>query len=150
MENSGLWITIIIIVFVLGSILNFRTSPRDKALAKLREDARKMGLNPRLVPAPDWLKLPKNGQYAPMVAYYHIIISDGALPLMRAKVENQQLNIILGDNRYQHQAVNVQGIYAVEMQANSVAVYWDESQDLHGEHLAELKTFLQNLAQLAK
>lgn len=150
MENSGLWITIIIILFVVGSILNFRTSPRDKALAKLREDARKMGLNPRLVPAPDWLKLPKNGQYAPMVAYYHLIIANGQFPLMRATVENQQLNLIIGHEKYQHYAVTLQGLYGIEMQANSIAVYWDESQDLHGEHLAELKVFLQDLVNLAQ
>lgn len=148
MENTGLWVTIIIVLFVVGSIFNLRTSPRDKALAQLRENARKMGLNPRLVPAPNWLKLEKNGQYAPMIAYYHVIIADGKLPLMRALIEQQQLKVAMGDERYQHMAVNLNGLYGVEMQANTVAVYWDEGQDLHGEHLADLKAFLQQLAEV--
>lgn len=146
MENTGLWVTIIIVLFVVGSIFNLRTSPRDKALAQLRENARKMGLNPRLVPAPEWLKLEKNGQYSPMIAYYHVIIADGKLPLMRALVQNQQLKVVMGDERYQQKTVNLNGLYGIEMQANTVAVYWDEGQDLHGEHLLTMKDFLQNLA----
>lgn len=148
MENTGLWVTLIIVLFVIGSIFNLRTSPRDKALAQLRENARKMGLNPRLVPAPEWLKLPKNGNYAPMIAYYHVIIADGKLPLMRALIEQQQLKVVMGDERYQQKTVHLNGLYGIEMQANSVAVYWDESADLHGEHLADLKAFLQQLAEV--
>ncbi|WLF83829.1 ammonium transporter [Moraxella sp. ZY210820] len=146
MENTGLWVTIIIVLFVLGSIFNLRTSPRDKALAQLRENARKMGLNPRLVAAPDWLKLEKNGQYAPMIAYYHVMIADGKLPLMRALIEQQQLKVVMGDARYQHMTINLNGLYGIEMQANTVAVYWDESADLHGNYLVDLKAFLQQLA----
>ena len=52
MEHLGLWVAIIIVVFVLGSIFGLRVSPREKALGLMRDKARKIGLHPRLVPAP--------------------------------------------------------------------------------------------------
>ena len=36
MENTGIWVAVIIIVFVLGSILGLRVSPREKALGIMR------------------------------------------------------------------------------------------------------------------
>ena len=54
MENTGIWVIGFIILFVLGSILGLRVSPREKALGMMREKARKMGLHPRLVADRDW------------------------------------------------------------------------------------------------
>lgn len=149
MENTGIWVVAIIIIFVLGSILNLRTSPREKALGNLRETARKMGLNPRLVPAPEWLNLPKNGQYAPMIAYYHIIIPQGQYRLMHAVYDEQQhAKIIIGTLPESLTQPPVP-IYGVEQQANSIGVYWDESHDLQGEKLTELKQWLDDFTHLA-
>ena len=52
MENTGIWVAVIIIIFVMGSIFGLRVSPREKALGIMRDKARKMGLHPRLVVAP--------------------------------------------------------------------------------------------------
>lgn len=149
MENTGLWVTLIIIVFVLGSIFNLRTSPREKALGELRDKARKMGLNPRLVPAPDWLKLEKNGNYAKMIAYYSLIVVEGTFPLMRALVDGQHLNVVHGQEIYQGYPIELKGIYGVEMQANHVSIYWDESVDLKAEQLTAIQQFLTQLSQIS-
>jgi len=45
MENVGIWVAIVIIVFVFGSIVGLRVSPREKALGLMREKARKIGLH---------------------------------------------------------------------------------------------------------
>lgn len=149
MENTGLWVVTIIIIFVLGSVLNLRISPREKALGDLREKARKIGLNPRLVPAPEWLKLPKNGQYAPMIAYYHIIIPQGQYRLMQAVYDEQQhAKVVIGtfpDAMVQPPVA----IYGIEQQANSIGVYWDESYDLNAEKLVYLKQWLDDFAHLS-
>ena len=77
MENTGIWVIGFIILFVLGSILGLRVSPREKALGMMREKARKMGLHPRLVAAPDWTKIPMaSSSRASMVAYYSVLIPD--------------------------------------------------------------------------
>lgn len=82
----GLWITIIIVVFVLGSILGLRVNPREKALGIMRDKARKMGLHPRLIVAPEWTNIPKATESrASMVAYYSVLLPDAKLPLMRAR-----------------------------------------------------------------
>ncbi len=148
MEHTGLWVAVIIIVFVLGSILGLRVSPREKAMGLLREKARKMGLHPRLVAAPDWTSVPKATENrASMVAYYSVLIADARLPLLRANVENQKLILIQGDKKFNDLPIALQGIYAIDMQANCVGIYWDESCDLGATQLEAMKEYLTSLAQ---
>ncbi|CAD9195714.1 ammonium transporter [Acinetobacter bohemicus] len=148
MENTGIWIIGFIILFVLGSILGLRVSPREKALGMMREKARKMGLHPRLVAAPDWTKIPMaSSSRASMVAYYSVLIPDARLPLMRARVEDQQLKVVQGNDKFNALPIALKGIYAIDMQANCVGLYWDEESDLRATQLDDIKTYLQSLAE---
>ncbi|NNH25415.1 ammonium transporter [Acinetobacter terrestris] len=149
MENTGIWVVGFIIVFVLGSILGLRVSPREKALGIMREKARKMGLHPRLVAAPDWTKIPMATESrASMVAYYSILIPDARLPLMRARVEEQKLKLVQGDDKFNDLPIALKGIYAIDMQANCVGLYWEEESDLRATQLDDMKTYLKSLAEL--
>ncbi|TCB79970.1 ammonium transporter [Acinetobacter sp. ANC 4173] len=149
MENTGIWVAVVIIVFVLGSILGLRVSPREKALGLMREKARKMGLHPRLVAAPDWTKIPlASSNRASMVAYYSVLIPDARLPLMRARVEDQQLKVVQGDEKFNNSLIALKGIYAIDMQANCVGLYWDEEADLKATQLEDIKAYLHALAEL--
>ena len=149
MENTGIWVIGFIIVFVLGSILGLRVSPREKALGIMREKARKMGLHPRLVAAPDWTKIPMATESrASMVAYYSILIPDARLPLMRARVEDQKLKLVQGDDKFNDLPIALKGIYAIDMQANCVGLYWEEESDLRATQLDDIKTYLQSLAEI--
>ncbi|ENU18402.1 MAG: ammonium transporter [Acinetobacter sp.] len=148
MENTGIWVIGFIILFVLGSILGLRVSPREKALGMMREKARKMGLHPRLVAAPDWTKIPMaSSSRASMVAYYSVLIPDARLPLMRARVEDQQLKVVQGNDKFNALPIALKGIYAIDMQANCVGLYWDEESDLRATQLDDIKTYLQSLAE---
>ena len=149
MENTGIWVVGFIIVFVLGSILGLRVSPREKALGIMREKARKMGLHPRLVAAPDWTKIPMaSSSRASMVAYYSILIPDARLPLMRTRVEDQKLKLVQGDDKFNDLPIALKGIYAIDMQANCVGLYWEEESDLRATQLDDMKTYLKSLAEL--
>ncbi|MEZ2901358.1 ammonium transporter [Acinetobacter terrestris] len=149
MENTGIWVIGFIILFVLGSILGLRVSPREKALGMMRERARKMALHPRLVAAPDWTKIPMvSEKRASMVAYYSVLIPDARLPLMRARVEDQKLKIVQGDDKFNDFPIALKGIYAIDMQANCVGLYWDEESDLRATQLDDIKTYLQSLAEI--
>ncbi len=149
MENTGIWITVFIVLFVLGSIFGLRVSPREKALGLMREKARKMALHPRLVAAPDWTKIPMATENrASMVAYYSVLIPDARLPLMRARVEDQKLKIVQGDDKFNDLPIALKGIYAIDMQANCVGLYWDEESDLRATQLEDIKAYLTSLAEL--
>ena len=149
MEHTGLWVALIIIVFVLGSIFGLRVSPREKALGLMREKARKMGLHPRLVAAPDWTKVPMATESrASMVAYYSVLIPDARLPLMRFRVENQKLQVIQGDEKFKDFPIALKGIYAIDMQANCVGLYWDEASDLRATQLEDMKAYLLKFAEI--
>jgi hypothetical protein len=149
MENTGIWVAVVIIIFVLGSIFGLRVSPREKALGMMRDKARKMGLHPRLVVAPDWTKVPKATESrASMVAYYSILIPEARLPLMRARVVEQQLELVQGDEKFKDFPIALKGIYAIDMQANCVGLYWDEEADLRATQLDDIKALLHSLAEL--
>ena len=149
MENVGIWVAIVIIVFVFGSIVGLRVSPREKALGLMREKARKIGLHPRLVAAPAWTKIPMATENrASMVAYYSILIPDARLPLMRARVVDQKLKVIEGDQSLDDSPIALKGIYAIDMQANCVGLYWDEESDLRATQLDDIKALLHSLAEL--
>ena len=149
MEHTGLWVAIVVIVFVLGSIFGLRVSPREKALGLMREKARKMGLHPRLVAAPEWTKIPMATESrASMVAYYSVLIPDARLALMRARVEEQKLQVVLGDEKFKDFPIALKGIYAIDMQANCVGLYWDEESDLRATQLDDMKAYLLKLAEI--
>ncbi|MPW43482.1 ammonium transporter [Acinetobacter guerrae] len=147
MEHLGLWVAIIIVVFVLGSIFGLRVSPREKALGLMRDKARKMGLHPRLVAAPEWTNIPKATENrASMVAYYSVLIPEARLPLMRARIADNHLNVIEGDQKFNDSPIALKGIYAIDMQANCVGLYWDEETDLRATQLEDMKAYLLQLA----
>ncbi|MEN8425910.1 ammonium transporter [Acinetobacter schindleri] len=149
MENTGIWVAVVIIVFVLGSIFGLRVSPRERALGMMREKARKMGLHPRLVVAPDWTKVPMaTEKRASMVAYYSVLIPDARLPLMRARVVDQKLELVQGNDKFKDFPIALKGIYAIDMQANCVGLYWDEEADLKAAQLDDIKALLHSLAEL--
>ena len=149
MENTGIWVVGFIIFFVLGSILGLRVSPREKALGLMREKARKMGLHPRLVVAPDWTKIPRASESrASMVAYYSVLLPNARLPLMRARVVDQKLQLVHGDDKFKDLHVVLKGIYAIDMQANCVGLYWGEESDLRATQLDDIKAYLHSLAEL--
>jgi hypothetical protein len=148
MENLGIWVTVVIVIFVLGSIFGLRVNPREKALGLMREKARKMSLHPRLVVAPEWTQIPKaTAERASMVAYYSVLIPEARLPLMRARVDNQKLVVVTGDEKFNDLAIALQGIYAIDMQANCVGLYWNEEVDLRATQLEEMKAYLISLAE---
>ena len=149
MDNVGIWVTVIIVIFVLGSIFGLRVNPREKALGIMREKARKMSLHPRLVVAPDWTKIPKATESrASMVAYYSVIIPEGRLLLMRAIVEDDKLKVIHGDEKFNNLPITLKGIYAIDMQSNCVGLYWNEETDLRATQLEDMKAYLHSLAEL--
>ena len=141
------WVVGLIILFLLGSIFGLKVSPREKALGLLRERARKMGLHPRLIPAPEWTGIAKASETrASMVAYYSILVPEGKFPLLRMKVNEQTLEVVTGDPKFNGQSIDIKGIYAIDMQANCVGAFWDESADFAGEQLEAFKQYLQQLA----
>ena len=139
MENTGIWVAVVIVIFVLGSIFGLRVSPREKALGMMRDKARKMGLHPRLVAAPEWTKIPMASEKrASMVAYYSILLPEARLPLMRARIVDQQFALVHGDEKFKNFPIALKGIYAIDMQANCVGLYWDEESDLRATQLEDM------------
>ena len=152
-SQTGYIVIGIVVIFVLGQWMMLRPSPRDRLRGRLRERAKALGLNPRLVAAPAWLGLhvdtqrPEQTRTGGMLAFYHLVLPDVELPLMQAKVVDSRLRVIQGARAYHDQPFDLTGAIAIEMQANSIGLYWDEETDIYGERLEHLKAVLVEFAQ---
>ncbi|MEC7120802.1 MAG: ammonium transporter [Pseudomonadota bacterium] len=147
MSQMGYIVIGLIIIFVFGQWMMLRPSPRERLRGQLRDRAKKMGLNPRLVAAPEWIGIRNDTQRkGGMVAFYHVVLPEAELPLTQAKVVDGRLRVIHGARAYHDVPFAVIGAIAIEMQANCVGLYWDEEADFRGERLEALKAAMLELA----
>ncbi|WP_350656669.1 hypothetical protein [Psychrobacter sp. S1-30-MNA-CIBAN-0213] len=86
----GLWIGIVIVLFVLGSMMALKPSGIDQRLDKLRMTARRLQLNPKLVTCPDWIKGKDNEYGRGMMGQYCLVLEDTQLPHARYQVIDGQ------------------------------------------------------------
>jgi hypothetical protein len=85
-----MWIAILIVLFVLGSMMALKPSGIDQRLDKLRMTARRLQLNPKLVTCPDWIKGKDNEYGRGMMGQYCLILEDTNLPFIRYQVIDGQ------------------------------------------------------------
>lgn len=86
----GLWIGIIIVLFVLGSMMALKPSGIDQRLDKLRMTARRLQLNPKLITCPDWIKGKDNEYGRGMIGQYCLVLEGTQLPHARYQVIDGQ------------------------------------------------------------
>jgi hypothetical protein len=149
MTSVGYWIIGIIAIFMFGTLMSARISPREKALISLRDRAKKMGFILRLIPAPQWIQhKTRSGKVGGMVAYYSLILPESTHALVQARLVNSQLIVEKGEPKLQDLVLDsrLKGVFAIEIQSNSVGVFWDEEEDLHAEQLETLKSALLSCA----
>ena len=153
MSNTGFLIIVIVVVFLFGSFMSVRISPREKALGEMRDRARKLGFLPRLIAAPEWIQHKTySGKAGGMVAYYSVVLPQSMHAHMQARVVDGRLKVEKGVSILQDVALDprLKGIQALEVQSNSAGFYWDEDVDLHGEQLETMKSVLVDLAERLK
>jgi len=153
MSNTGFWIIVVVIVFMFGSFMSVRISPREKALGEMRDRARKLGFLPRLMAAPEWIQHKNySGKPGGMVAYYSVVLPQSMHAHMQARVVDGRLKVEKGVSVLQDVVLDtrLKGIQALEVQSNSAGFYWDEEVDLHGEQLEAMKSVLVELAERLK
>lgn len=121
------WVMLAIAVFISGQWMMMRPSAHEQRLMRLREAARKMGIQARLLPAPDWLKPRLSG----MVACYAVLVPEARLPYCRAECRDGQWQAVSGADVLRGQPLPAQAarLLAVEAQANSICWYWREEGD---------------------
>jgi hypothetical protein len=54
---------------------------------------------------------------------------------------------VQGDQKFNDLPIALKGVYAIDMQANCVGLYWDEETDLRATQLEAMKAYLHELAQ---
>ncbi|MGM8887337.1 hypothetical protein ACS8FD_15535 [Psychrobacter sp. 1U2] len=86
----GLWIAVVIVLFVLGSMMALKPNGIDQRLDKLRMTARRLQLHPKLVACPDWIKGRDNEYGRGMLGQYCLVLEDTQLPHMRYQVIDGQ------------------------------------------------------------
>lgn len=128
----GIWIAIAIALFVLGSMMALKPSGIDQRLDKLRMSARRLDLNPKLVPCPDWV----SGQG--MIAQYGLVLDGRQLPYVRYQavaghwradaMEGQDASAAFAlDNHPIDFPDNIAPFAkALVIKANSIVLFWED------------------------
>ncbi|WP_201588251.1 hypothetical protein [Psychrobacter jeotgali] len=86
----GMWIAILIALFVLGSMMALKPNGVDQRLDKLRLTARSLQLNPKLVACPDWVQGKDNEYGRGMMGQYCLKLDNIKLPHTRYRVLDGQ------------------------------------------------------------
>jgi len=82
----GIWIAILIVLFVLGSMMALKPNGIDQRLDKLRMTARRLQLNPKLVTCPEWLPGRDEEYGRGMMGQYCLVLDNVQLPHTRYRV----------------------------------------------------------------
>lgn len=123
----GVWITVGIFLFVIGSMMALKPSAKQKALGLLRERGRVQGLNPKLVACPEWL-INANGEKGKgMVALYSLVVPEAKLPLSEALVIDHSIEVVKGDVTLADQPCPIDDALGLVMQANFIGIYIKEA-----------------------
>ncbi|HEX4869114.1 MAG TPA: hypothetical protein VFV15_00110 [Moraxellaceae bacterium] len=123
-------VLIVVVAFVLGQMSLLRPSARDTRLMQLRAEARKAGLQPRLLAPPDWYRgeRPVGG----LLACYSLLLPEDApgLPYFRAErlsdgewVTRSGEGAVLRGLDLPPEAAR---LLALEARANAVSAWWKE------------------------
>ncbi len=136
---------VLVLLYVIGQVLMLRPNPREQALMLLREAARRLGLQPRLVPPPSWLQQPVAGR---LVACYILLVEEGgSLPYWRAERDAQgRWQTKSGDAGVLAKLslpAEAEALIALETRANAASLYWQEG--LKPEALPALAQLLKDL-----
>lgn len=158
-----LWIILGVFAFAIGTFMSLQPSAKERALGKIRERARLMQLNPRVVACPEWLINASGEKGKGMVALYGLVLPDAKLPLIEAQVIDRQTNVVTADNSirpfFHGKPCAVTGVLGLTLQANFIGLYWTEklgddgqknpTQDIEAidKKLKNIKEYLQNTAE---
>ena len=91
----GWIIALVVVLFVVGMGMSVLPNAHDKALERLRAQAKQAGFHVRLVACPDWMIGPRGVKGKGMVALYQLK-SDRDLPSARAQCLDGQLSVVEG------------------------------------------------------
>lgn len=121
----------LVVAFVVGQASMLRPSRRDLFLITLRTEARKLGINARLLAPPDWYRgeRPSGG----LLACYSLLVEEGrkGLPYFRAERLSDGEWVVRAGNKTLLAQLSLppeaETLIAIEAQANATSLWWMES-----------------------
>lgn len=145
--STFLVVLLVVVAYVLGQMSLLRPSARDSRLMQLRADARKAGLQPRLLAPPDWYRgeRPRGG----LLACYSLLLPEDApgLAYFRAeRLADGEWVLRSGDRAVLARLAlppEAAQLLALEARANAVSLWWTE--DAGSEALPALLALLRQL-----
>ncbi|WP_259365023.1 hypothetical protein [Psychrobacter sp. GP33] len=137
----GIWIAVAIVLFVLGSMMALKPSGIDQRLDRLRMTARRLGLNPKLVACPDWVKGKDHEYGRGMLGQYGLVLDNVQMPHSRYQAidgqwrpdtsltdSNQTMpsSFYLDKTPLKLPASIEPFVKALLIKANSIVIYWED------------------------
>lgn len=123
-------VLLVVVAFVVGQMSLLRPSARDTRLMQLRAEARKVGLQPRLLAPPDWYRGPRPA--GGLLACYSLLLPEDApgLPYFRAeRTPEGEWVARAGDGQLLRELdlpPEADRLLALEARANAASAWWTE------------------------
>ncbi|WP_201535517.1 hypothetical protein [Psychrobacter ciconiae] len=134
----GIWIAIAVALFVLGSMLALKPNGIDQRLDALRMSARRLGLNPKLIACPDWIRGRDEELGRGMMGQYGLVLDNIQLPSLRYQVIDGHFRVLDSDDKSQKTAFLLDNVpvdlpptiapfaKALYIKANSIVIFWED------------------------
>ena len=125
--SVGAWVVLLVVVFVIGNVMALKPKASEVRLGQMRLFARQIGLVPKLIPTPEFLKTPNAPK---MMASYTLIDDAWRLPLgeFLAKDGYWQNFGTSSPNMSSQSIDNVLSLYfyGLTTKSNSISLYWHD------------------------
>lgn len=155
--SLGLWITLGVILFVVGNLMAMKPKIHEVRLDKLRTFARTQRLNPKLIPTPAWLNTSSK-----MIACYTKIDTNWRLPALTFIIDNNTWHSVNNPTHYPVPTISTQDcpfVCGISIKSNHISLFWHDecychqfaNHDQHAEaafyqHIKKLEAQLDDIA----
>lgn len=135
----GTWIAIATVVFIVGSIMGLKPSARETMRDNLRMAARRVGLQPKLVPCPDWIVGDTGERGKGMIAQYGLVIDNAKMMPCDYQIIDGKWRPFTGhypaNFSLDNQAIDLppsiaNTVKGLSCKANFICIYWQENSQL--------------------
>lgn len=157
--SVGFWVVLAVVIFIIGNVMALKPKISEVRLGQMRLFARKINLNPKLLPTPDFI-----ATSAKMTLSHTLIDDTWRLPLVQFVVKDGKWHNDTPHPKLAHlsgQSIDhalASYFLGLAFGANSVSLYWQDEQYIRSfgarddnaiakmeQDLTSLKTYLMSL-----
>lgn len=158
--SVGIWVVLAVVVFVIGNVMALKPKTGEVRLGQMRLFARQIGLVPKLLPTPAFLKTPTTPK---MMAGYTLINDAWRLPFREFVAKDGYWHSVSLSSHPPSPSIDhvlAPYFYGLSIKSNSITLYWHDDAYINShkvrdddamlkieQNIITLQAYLSDLAQ---